>query len=197
MPSPVPPIVGQHAESSAMSALLQPPGSIIELCHVVRDMDHAIRHWTMLGAGPWFVGELELSENQFHRGQPTEMSIEVAFGFSGGLLIELVRPIKDIPSVFREVLDTRGPGYHHVMLRADFDEGCARLHAAGHEIAMRGTMPSGERCVLFDTRGDNDGFIELMEISPLIERQMENMARAHREWDGHSDPRRPLASSFT
>jgi hypothetical protein len=35
-----------------------------------------------------------------------------------------------------------------------------------------------------------------MDISPLIQRQLENMARAHRDWDGHTDPVRTMASSF-
>lgn len=177
--------------------MLQPDESIIELCHVVNDMDAAIRYWTTVtGAGPFFVGEMELTENQFYRGKPCEQSIQVAFGFSGGLIVELVKPIRDIPSVFREVLDTTGPGYHHVMLRVDYDAGFRRLSAAGYEVALHGTLPSGERCTLFDTRKDTGGFVELMDISPLIARQLDNMARAHREWDGHSQPVRSLASSF-
>jgi hypothetical protein len=49
---------------------------------------------------------------------------------------------------------------------------------------------------LFDTRKDSGGFVELMDVSPLIQRQLENMARAHEAWDGRTDPIRPMASSF-
>lgn len=177
--------------------MLQPQGSIIEQCYVVTDMQAALRHWTtVMGAGPFFVGNMELTENQWHRGRPCEQSIELAFGFSGGLVVELVRPVRDIPSVFREVLDERGPGHHHVMLRMDYDAGFERLSKAGYEVGLHCILPSGERCTLFDARKDSGGFIELMDISPLIQRQLENMARAHREWDYKTDPVRPLASSF-
>jgi hypothetical protein len=178
--------------------MLQPNESIIELCHVVRDMDGAIRYWTdVAGAGPFFVGDMEFPEGYRHRGKPCGLSLQIAFGFSGGLIIELVRPIdRRVPSVFSEVLDSRGPGYHHVMLRDDYDKGFGRLSRAGYEPAYEGRLPSGERCVLFDTRRDSGGFVEFMDISPLIQRQLDNMARAHREWDRRTDPIRPMASSF-
>lgn len=177
--------------------MLQPEQSIIELCHVVTDMDAAIRYWTtVMGAGPFFVGDMEIKENQFYRGKPCEQSVQIGFAFSGGLIIELVKPIRNIPSVFREVLDERGPGYHHVMLRVDYDEGYERLSKAGYEVGLCGTLPGGERFALFDARKDSGGFIEIMDMSPLIARQLENMQRAHREWDGHTDPVRSMASSF-
>jgi hypothetical protein len=177
--------------------MLQPEQSVIEICHVVNDMDAALRYWTeVIGAGPFFVGDMELTENQWHRGQPCEQSIQVAFGFSGGVVIELVKPLRDIPSAFREVLDSTGPGFHHVMLRVDYDEGYKRLSEAGYEVALHGLLPGGERCTLFDTRKDSGGYIELMDMSPMVRRQLENMARAHREWDGKTNPVRPLAESF-
>jgi catechol 2,3-dioxygenase-like lactoylglutathione lyase family enzyme len=177
--------------------MLQPDQSIIEICHVVTDMDAAIDYWTnVIGAGPFFVGDMELTENQFYRGKPCEQSIQVALGFSGGVVIELVRPIRDLPSAFREVLDTTGPGFHHVMLRVDYDASYKRLSEAGYEVALHCVLPSGERCTLFDTRKDSGGYIELMDISPLVARQLETMAHAHREWDGKTRPVRPLLESF-
>ncbi|MDB6063379.1 MAG: methylmalonyl-CoA mutase [Verrucomicrobiaceae bacterium] len=177
--------------------MLQPDQSIIEVCHVVNDMDAALNYWiNVIGAGPFFIGDMELTENQTYRGKPAEVSIQVAFGFSGGLLIELVKPLRAVPSIFSEVLDSRGPGFHHVMLRVDYDEGFKRLSDAGYEVASHGTLPSGERCTLFDTQRDSNGFVELMEMSPLIARQFGNMERAHLEWDGHTDPRRSLAAAF-
>jgi hypothetical protein len=121
--------------------MLQPAESIIELCHVVTDMTSAIRYWTrVVGAGPFFVGDMEFAEGYRYRGRPCGLSLQIGFGFSGGLIVELVRPI--------------------------------------------------------DTRRDSGGFVELMDISPLIQRQLDNMARAHYEWDGISEPVRSMAGSF-
>jgi hypothetical protein len=178
--------------------MLQPNKSVIEICHVVRDMDAALLYWTkVMGAGPFFVGNFEWEKGVTYRGRAVGQSLQIAFGFSGGVIIELVRPINaNVPSVFTEALDSTGPGFHHVMLREDFDAGFKRLSDAGYEAAYQGALPGGERFVLFDTRKDSGGFVELMDISPLIQRQLENMARAHQEWDGRTDPIRPMASSF-
>jgi hypothetical protein len=153
--------------------MLQPNKSVIEICHVVRDMDAALLYWTkVMGAGPFFVGNFEWEKGVTYRGRAVGQSLQIAFGFS------------------------TGPGFHHVMLREDFDAGFKRLSDAGYEAAYHGALPGGERFVLFDTRKDSGGFVELMDISPLIQRQLENMARAHQEWDGRTDPIRPMASSF-
>jgi hypothetical protein len=68
---------------------MQPEGSIIELCHVTRNLDAALLHWTRdLGAGPFFVFDVPVLPGQLYYGQPTEVSMRVGFGFSGGVLIE-------------------------------------------------------------------------------------------------------------
>jgi Glyoxalase/Bleomycin resistance protein/Dioxygenase superfamily len=177
--------------------MLQPQGSVIQLCHVVRDMQSAIRYWNVqFGAGPFFLGDMEMLENQFYRGRPAQVSLEVAFTFSGGLMIELVRPIRDIPSVFGEVLNSSGPGYHHVMYRQDYDVAHAKLTSAGFEAAFVGQMPGGERCALFDTRCDSGGFVEIMDLSDPLLAQIDRMATAHQRWDGQTRLIRPMAESF-
>lgn len=172
---------------------MQPKGTVLELCQVVRDIDKALEHWTKtVGAGPFFVFDVPVLPGQRYRGQPTEVSMRVAFGFTGGLLIELLQQTNDGKSVFTEMLDQQGDSYHHIMLRLPYDEGVERLSGQGHEIAFSGQMPSGERFCLFDTRGANGGFIELMETSPPMLESMERMHRAHLAWDGKTDPVRTM-----
>lgn len=176
--------------------MLQPVGSIIELAHVVADMDAAIAHWTgVVKAGPFFVGEMRFPEGHLYRGEPAVLAIRVAFGFSGGLLIELVQPLEGDRSAFSEVLATRGPGYHHMMLREDYDVAFARLSDAGYALALESITPLGERCALFDTQAVNGGFIEVMDLHIGFGRLTELMAGAHAGWDG-GDPVRPLATLF-
>lgn len=172
---------------------MQGEGSIVELCHVTRDLDAALVHWTRdLGAGPFFVFDVPVLPGQLYYGEPTEVSMRVGFGFSGGVLIELLEPTNDGASPFRDFLDERGEGLHHVMLRTDFDSGHARLSAAGHEVAYAGTMPSGERFCLFDTCAANGAYVELMELSPAMLDSLARMEAAHRQWDGVADPVRTM-----
>lgn len=172
---------------------MQPTGTVLELCQVVRDLDRALAHWTQaIGAGPFFVFDVPVLPGQLYRGRPTEVSMRVGFGFSGGLLIELLQQTNDAPSVFTEMLDARCDGYHHVMLRLPYDEGVARLRGLGHAMAFSGTMPGGERFCLFDTRAADGGYVELMELSPALEESLTRMHRAHLAWDGVTDPVRGM-----
>ncbi len=118
--------------------------------------------------------------------------MRVGFGFSGGVLIELLQQTNDGASPFRDFLEERGEGLHHVMPRTDFDSGFARLSAAGHEVAYSGTMPTGERFCLFDTRASNGAYVELMELSAAMLGSLELMAKANATWDGVTDPVRGM-----
>jgi hypothetical protein len=173
---------------------MQAEGSIIELCHVTRDLDAALLHWTRdLGAGPFFVFDVPVLPDQFYYGQPTEVSMRVGFGFSGGVLIELLEQTNHGASPFLDFLSERGEGLHHIMPRCDFDEGHARLSAAGHRVAYAGRMPSGERFCLFDTRAASGAYVELMELSEAMLGSLALMAKAHAAWDGMTDPVRPMS----
>lgn len=170
---------------------IQPDGSILELCHVTRDIDKAIDHWTqVIGAGPFYVFDVPAMPGQMHRGTPSNIDLRIAFGFSGGLLIELLQPLNDVPSVFREILETGGEGYHHVLLRTDFDSGAARLEAHGYAAAFTGRMPGGERFALYDTLAGNGGFIELMDLTSTTLGPMEMIHQAHLDWDRKTAPKR-------
>lgn len=172
---------------------MQPEGSIIELCHVTRDLDAALAHWTRdLGAGPFFVFDVPVLPGQLYYGEPTEVSMRVGFGFSGGILIELLEQTNGGASPFRDFLDERGEGLHHVMPRTDYDAGFARLSKAGHNVAYAGQMPSGERFCLFDTRKVNGAYVELMELSEAMLGSLALMAKAHATWDGVTDPVRGM-----
>lgn len=92
------------------------------------------------------------------------------------------------------MLDARGEGYHHVMLRIPYDAGVERFSRRGHEIAFSGAMPSGERFCLIDTRDAGCGYIELMEISPAMDQSLGLMHKAHLAWDGVADPIRSMAA---
>lgn len=172
---------------------MQPEGSVIELCHVVEDLDAAVEHWTRdLGAGPFFVFDVPVLPGQLYYGEPTEVALKVGFGFSGGQLIELLAQSNDGNSPFLDFLAKRGPGLHHVMPRTDFDKGFARLSDAGFAVAYSGTMPSGERFCLFDTCDTYGYYIELMELSDTMKQSLSLMEKAHATWDGVTDPARGM-----
>ena len=172
---------------------MQPEGSIVELCHIVRDIDAALEHWTRdLCAGPFFVFDVPVMPGQQYYGEPTEVSMRVGFGFSGGVLIELLQQTNDGASPFRAFLQARGEGLHHIMSRADYDTAYARLSAAGFKVAYSGTMLSGERFCLYDTFASYGYYTELMEMSEAMLGSLALMEKAHAGWDGQTDPVRGM-----
>jgi Glyoxalase/Bleomycin resistance protein/Dioxygenase superfamily len=172
---------------------VQAEGAIIELCHVTTDLDAALLHWTRdLGAGPFFVFDVPVLPGQLYYGNPTKVSMRVGFGFSGGVLIELLQQTNDGASPFLDFLGERGEGLHHIMPRFDFDTGYARLSLAGHKIAYSGIMPGGERFCLFDTRTVSGAYVELMELSPAMLSSLALMEKAHQQWDGVTEPVRGM-----
>ncbi|WP_422342792.1 VOC family protein [Parasphingorhabdus sp.] len=160
---------------------------------MVDDFDATLEHWTRdLGAGPFFVFEVPILPGQLYYGEPTEVSLKVGFGFSGGQLIELLTQTNKGKSPFLDFLAKNGPGLHHVMPRTDFETGHKRLTDAGFPIAFSGQMPSGERFCLFDTYKNYGYYVELMELSDAIQESLALMEKAQATWDGKTDPVRSM-----
>jgi len=58
--------------------MIQPENSILELCHVVRDVDSAILHWTnVIGAGPFYVFDIPAMPGQMNRGAPSAIDLRI------------------------------------------------------------------------------------------------------------------------
>lgn len=173
---------------------MQADGTILEICHIADDFDQALMHWTTeVGAGPFFVFDVPVLPNQLYYGEPTQVAMRVGFGFSGGVLIELLKQTNEGPSPFLDFARTRGEGLHHLMLRGQYDESYARYVRAGYRVAFSGAMPSGERFCLFDTCATHGYYTEFMDQSETMRRSMESMHQAHVDWDGKTDPVRGLA----
>src|SRR5580704_11223494 len=92
----------------------QPVGGIIQCAYVVADIEASIRDFTRrLRVGPWFVSEPFRPPEGLHRGEPTLFRITLAIALAGHLLIELIQQHDEFPSVYREMMLTRGYGFHH------------------------------------------------------------------------------------
>lgn len=106
--------------------------------------------------------------------------------------IELIQPCDKEPSVYREMLDRTGYGFHHFGLAArDMEQAMAAMSDRGYELAFTARVPSGGRVAYFDTFGALPGMIELLEANAALEAQFAVMHSAACGWDG-ADPVRSL-----
>ena len=95
----------------------------MQISYVVEDIEREMQRWTQeLGVGPFFYLPHFPVEDAMHRGSPSHADIDVALAFNGSMCFELIRQNNHAPSVFRELIDSRGYGFHHwAVSTRDFD----------------------------------------------------------------------------
>lgn len=167
-------------------------GDMVQLAYVVEDMDAALNYWTdTMGAGPFYRMTVEVPDGMF-RGTRCDTRYEAAFGYHGDMNIELLAQANGAPSVYREMLDTTGPGFHHFMIKTDdYDEKIARYADAGSHIAFEAQLPGSGRWAYLDARSQIGSYIEIYEMQPHIADMWDKMKTAHQNWDG-SNPVRTM-----
>ena len=173
----------------------QPLGGIAQTAFVVPDLAVAIRRWVAdMRAGPFFVLPHFLVRGQTYRGAESTADITLAMGFAGHMLIELIQPLDENPSVYQETIALRGHGFHHLGIgSADVDADSRAYQARGYVEAFRAAVPTGGEVIYLDNgTGPQLGFLELLPVTPGMDATFTRFWDASRAWDG-SDPVRPFA----
>ena len=173
-----------------------PEGSYTQIAYVVRNVEEFATRWTHLaGAGPWFVLEAQ-TKNTVYRGQPTASQYRLALAFLGGTYLELIQPTDDEPSIFKEILDQRGEGFHHIspqlsaLQGASYDARCREMERRGLTLAMNNEVLGMGRASYYDALAGIGGFIEVFEAGTSYG-MVPYLADLHLAWDGQ-DPIRKI-----
>ena len=167
----------------------QPHGGIIQMAYVVPDIRAAIAWWVRdLRAGPFFLLDHFTGVDPVYRGQPSKADVAIAMGFAGHMQIELIQPNDDHPSVYRELIERRGHGFHHFG-RASHDMAgdIAAMEQAGYTLAFRAGVPTGGEVAYMDGGDQAPGFVELIAATDGMDAAFTGFWRASIGWDG-TDP---------
>ncbi len=169
----------------------QPDKGIMQMAYVVKDLRASIDEWVRrLNVGPWFVLDHFAGVDPVYRGKPSKADITLAMSFAGHMNIELIQVNDDHPSVYKELIDKSGYGFHHWgIASADFAGDLARYEAMGMEVAFRLGVPTGGEVAYLDAKGALPGFVELIETSPGMERAFGGFYGAALTWDGSNPVR--------
>jgi hypothetical protein len=169
----------------------QPDKGIMQMAYVVKDLRAAIDEWVKcLNVGPWFVLDHFTGVDPVYRGRPSNADITLAMSFAGHMNIELIQLNDDHPSVYKELIDKHGYGFHHWgIATADFAGDLKRYEAKGMDIAFRLGVPTGGEVAYLDPKGALPGFVELIETSPGMERVFGGFYGAALTWDGSNPVR--------
>jgi Glyoxalase/Bleomycin resistance protein/Dioxygenase superfamily len=161
---------------------------VMQIAYIVPDLRAAIEHYRRAtNVGPWYVSEHFIGEDKKYRGVATDVDMTIAMSYSNQMCIELIQQLNDVPSVYTEVRDQRGYGFHHWGVGTyDFERDAAHYRSRGYELAFW-TMLRGAPLAYFDTTAHLPGMIELIEMNSMREDMFTMMYEASRTWDG-TDP---------
>jgi hypothetical protein len=176
----------------------QPDDGVIQMAYVVEDIHQAMAAWVKkLNVGPWFLLEsftgLHPQCVPRYRGKPSEAAVSLAMSFAGHMMVELIQERSKAPSVYREVIEKRGYGFHHWGIATkDFDGSVTQYEASGYELAFFAHVPTGGRVGYMDTTRDLPGMVELIELGESFDEVFSRFYRTTIGWDG-KEPVRPFA----
>ena len=97
-------------------------------------------------------------------GRPSEATAKLAFFQTGQMVVELIQPDKK-SSVWRDFLDTRGEGLHHIAFRVEDTKTTEKaLAAKGMKTLQQGLYTDGSGMYTYVDSGPQLGtIIELLE----------------------------------
>ena len=169
-------------------------GQIIQMAYVVEDIHAAIDWWVRdAKTGPWFLLDSFLGPDHVYRGAPSQADVKIAMAFAGHMQIELIQPKDDHPSVYRETVDARGFGFHHIGIACDDVEAERAAHEArGYKLAFHAAVPTGGAVAYMEGPAGSPGFVELIPATVGCDETFTAFWRASLDWDGR-DPIRPFA----
>jgi hypothetical protein len=163
----------------------------VQAAYIVADVEQAVMKWAGLGAGPFFLKEYKTQGEPIYLGQPANLDHISAFGQYGALMIELIQPLVEGPTVYS--LPSGGEGLHHfAQICPDLEASIAEAAAVGRPLVCRTGTPQTPAAFV-DARVDLGHLIELCQDSPSLRYLYDFVAKAAEAWDG-SDPVRHLGA---
>ena len=122
-------------------------GDVLQVGIVVHDLQKSLEtYWRLLGVGPWkiYTYAPPMLHGAMVRGRPVDCSFQIAHAQAGPTQLELIQPLTG-PSIYREWLQTKGEGPHHIQSKVEnLEEVLAAFAALGIDVLMSGKFGEGE-----------------------------------------------------
>ena len=152
-----------------------------QVAFVVDDLDRAkMRFSELYGIKVWNVwpnladGQI----NKVYRGRPGDYQFSCAYGFVGSVMVELCQHDGG-RSIYKDWLDSRGPGFHHLGFRLEnreaYDEAGAYFVKQGSPLAMGGEIKDTGVWAYYDTVDKLGCYTEIYWSAPHVLKIFERM----------------------
>jgi hypothetical protein len=169
-------------------------GRLFEAGYVYKDVDDALVHWTeTLGVGPFLLLR-PFDAPVTYRGEIKTIKIAIAFAMWNDLFIELISPLAEETSVYREFLANGSQGLHHMAIFCkDYDK-CIEYVERNNISKLQYGIFGATRYAYLDTAGNFLGTMtEFVEDTDEIKGLVSMCKELSESWDG-TDPVRPFRS---
>lgn len=164
----------------------QPTDAVIQIAYAVPDLRAAISWWIEdMGVGPWFVIDRIGREGTTYRGQPGSAEFAIAMAYSDKMMFELIQPLDDKPSMYKEARERNGYGFHHVAkIRPNARQLAEACEAKGRSIVFHSPTPGGGEVFFIEGGEHAPGYIELVEDNEPTRELFKAVWRASVDWKG-------------
>ncbi len=140
-------------------------GTIVQIGVVVKDIEKASAAYSdLLGvaAPKWSWTDTEDKAHTQFKGKPSSARAKLAFIELKNITLELIEPDRN-PSTWREFLDTKGEGVHHIAFEIKgMDDKSALLAKKGMPLLQKGDYEGGHYAYI-DGRAKLGLILELLE----------------------------------
>jgi methylmalonyl-CoA/ethylmalonyl-CoA epimerase len=154
-----------------------------QIAYVVRDIA-AAESWfqRLLGVPSWFrMNDMEFGEDCSFRGRPSDSAAHLSVGWLRDTQVELIEPLRG-ESLYREFLDEKGPGLHHVAFDVpDFDAAVGSLEASGLELLAKGRVGPGSEFAYFECAAEGASVVEILGFDAAIKGFMDQLRQKSAE----------------
>jgi methylmalonyl-CoA/ethylmalonyl-CoA epimerase len=140
-------------------------GVVVQIGIIVRNIEKSAEEFAALLGVPapqWMLTDALDKAKTLFRGKPSAARAKLAFIKSGQLDIELIEPDAG-PSTWREFLDERGEGIHHIaFLIKGMEANVSQLEKRGFPLLQKGEYTGG-RYAYVDAASSLKTIVELLE----------------------------------
>ena len=149
--------------------------AIMQICFVTDDVDKSAKWFgDLIGrdVGPLSkAADPERAKAVYH-GEPAKVGCKIRFFRFGNIDFEFLEPGPE-KSAWRDLLEAKGPGCHHIAFRTrNLTKRASYLEEKGHPLLQRGEFDGGGgRYAYFDTVPELGAMIELLEFDKDKEAQ--------------------------
>ncbi|MFD8818458.1 VOC family protein, partial [Streptomyces sp. NPDC059627] len=161
-------------------------GSIAQIGYVVRDIHASMENFTRAGIGPWFHLKGVRPGDFTYQGKPSDLVMDVAVANSGDIQIELITPVNDAPSMYRDFLAAGNEGVQHIAYWSEnYQDLYDRALAAGFTVGQEGRIGGADgRFAYLQTEHHPGTVIEISDAGGSKKVVFDLIRLAAANWDG-------------